>query len=304
MWGGTDEKKAIEAINAAIDAGINLIDTAPMYGFGLSEEICSKAIAGRRDEVVLATKCGLRWDVRKGDHFFDTQDGRPIYRYLGPESIREELEASLKRLGTDRVDLYETHWQESTTPRDDTMAALMDLKAQGKMRAIGVSNCSVQQLKEYQKVGPVDSAQEKYSMLDRELEGEMLPYCSEQGIAMLAYSPLAMGLLTGKVGPDRQFTGDDQRARNPRFSIENRMRVATMLDEFRPIADDHGATIAQLVVAWTLHQPGITHALVGCRDRQQATENTAAGDLALTRDELEAMDAAIREYEASQPATE
>jgi aryl-alcohol dehydrogenase-like predicted oxidoreductase len=301
MWGGTDEAKAIEGIRAGIDAGMDFIDTAPIYGFGLAEEIVCKAIEGHRDEVVLATKCGMRWDRTEGDHFFNTRDGKPIYRYLGPDSMREEVERSLKRLGTDRIDLYQTHWQETTTPREETMAALVELKQQGKIRAIGVSNCALDQLKEYEKVGPVDSAQERYSMLDRKLEADLLPYCDDQGIAVLAYSPLGLGLLTGKVGPDRQFTGDDQRLRDPRFSVENRKKVAAMLDEFKSIAEGHGLTMAQLVIAWTAAQRGVTHALVGVRNVQQARENARAGDVVLSRDELATMDRIIREHAAGIP---
>src|SRR5882724_5273624 len=166
MWGGTDEAKAIRAIQVSLDAGITLIDTAPAYGLGLSETIVGKAVAGRRDKVVIATKCGLVWHVKRGDPFLD-EKGKAIHRYLGSESIRYEVEQSLKRLNTDYIDLYQTHWQDVTTPIEETMKTLLDLKKQGKIRAIGVSNCAVEQLEAYRKIGPLDSAQEKYSMLDR-----------------------------------------------------------------------------------------------------------------------------------------
>ncbi|MGQ9733190.1 MAG: aldo/keto reductase, partial [Candidatus Zipacnadales bacterium] len=204
-WGGTHEPAAIDAIRAALDEGITLIDTAPVYGFGLSEEICGKALVGRRDEVVIATKCGLVWHTTQGDHFFDGPVG-PVYRYLGRESIRYEIEQSLRHLQTDRIDLYQTHWQETTTRREETMAALLELKEEGKIRAIGVSNCTIQQIEEYRSIGPVDADQERFSLLDRKLEREgQLAYCREHNIAVLAYSPLEQGLLTGKVGLDRQF---------------------------------------------------------------------------------------------------
>jgi aryl-alcohol dehydrogenase-like predicted oxidoreductase len=275
MWGGTDEKRSIESLRASIDAGINLIDTAPAYGFGISEEFIGKAIAGRRDNVVLATKAGLRWDIAKGMKFKE-RDGVTLYRYLGPESIREEIERSLKRLKIETIDLYQTHWQDPTTPIGETMQTLLDLKKEGKIRAIGVSNCTVAQVKEYQAVGPLDCVQERYSMMDRDMDQEYLPYCLANNIAVLAYSPLAMGLLTGKMGPERVFPGDDIRSENPRFSVESRKQVQEALKQFSPIAGKYGLTIGGLVIAWTLARPGLTHVLVGARDAAQAKENAEA----------------------------
>ena len=300
MWGGTDETEAIKAIQASIEAGVTLIDTAPAYGLGRSEQIVGKAIAGRRDKVILATKCGLVWHTDKGQYFFD-QDGRPVHRYLGAESIRYELEQSLQRLGTDYIDLYQTHWQDPTTPIEETMGALLALKREGKIRAIGVSNITLEQLETYQKIGPVDSAQEKFSMLDRQIKAELLPYCRQHNIAMLAYSPLALGLLTGKIGPDRHFSGDDQRLENPRFSIENRRKVAAMLEAFTPIAQSHEVTLAQLVIAWTAVQPGITHVLCGARNPQHALENARTGTISLSQAEKQTMNEIIQRYTGNIP---
>lgn len=283
QWGGTDEASAINAIHAALDAGITLVDTAPAYGLGLSEEIVGKALKGRREQVVLATKCGLVWHTQEGRHFFD-QAGKPVHRYLGAASVRYEVEQSLKRLQTDYIDLMQTHWQDPTTPISETMGALMDLKAEGKIRAIGVSNINVEQLDAYRAAGQLDTDQEQYSMIDREIEATLLPYTRQHNIAMLAYSPLALGLLTGKIGPERTFEGDDQRIGEPRFSVENRARIAALLDEFQPIAAAQDLTIPQLVIAWTVAQPGITHVLVGARNRAQAEENAAAGRANLSPD--------------------
>jgi methylglyoxal reductase len=294
MWGGTDERDAIDAIQASIDSGITLIDTAPAYGLGRSEQILGKAIAQRRDQVVLATKCGLVWDTDKGTPFV-MQNGRQIHRYLGPESIKRECEQSLQRLGTDHIDLYQTHWQDSTTPIDDTMSALLDLKREGKIREIGVSNATIEQIAEYQAIGPVDTDQEKYSMLDRSLEAVHLPYLRKNNIAFLAYSPLANGLLSGKITRSREFSGDDLRRNNARFTDENRRWVSNVMRDIEPIAREHGATIAQLVIAWTLEQPGVTHALVGGRNRKQALENAGAGDLVLSAEELNLIDQAIEQ---------
>ncbi len=295
MWGGTDERDAIEALQASIDRGITFIDTAPAYGMGRSEEIVGKAIAGRRDRVLIATKCGLVWDTNKGTPFV-TQNGRRIHRYRGPESVKRECEQSLKRLGTDHIDLYQTHWQDATTPIEQTMTALLELKREGKIRAIGVSNATIEQIAEYGAVGPVDADQEKYSMLDRELEAVQLPSLLKNNIAFLAYSPLANGLLSGKITASRKFSGDDLRRNNPRFSAENRQWVGKVLREFEPIAKKHDATIAQVVIAWTLQQPGVTHALVGGRNWKQGLENAAAGDLILSADELRQIDQAIEQF--------
>jgi len=294
-WGGTDEANAVDAIHRALDLGINLIDTAPAYGLGLSEEIIGRALAGRRDKAVIATKCGLTWHTDKGAYFF-SQNDRPVHRYLGPESIRQEVELSLKRLATDYIDLYQTHWQDDTTPIADTMGELMKLKAEGKIRAIGVSNVKLHHLEQYRKIGPVDSAQELYNMLDRGIEAELLPYCLRNNIAVLAYSPLSQGLLTGKVGPKREFPEVDMRRRNPRFSVEGRQRIASMLDEFAPIAKARGITLGQLAIAWTVAQPGLTHALVGARNAAQVDENAGAGDVELTPDEQAVINGAIARH--------
>ncbi len=294
-WGGTDEQASIDAIKAGLDAGANFVDTAPAYGLGYSEEIVGKAIAGRRDNVVLATKCGLIWDTNKGTAFVEQYD-KTIHRYLGKDSIRQEVEQSLKRMQTDYIDLLQTHWQDATTPISETMEGMLELKQEGKIRAIGACNVQVNELKQYLDVGPVDSIQEKYSMIDRGVEDELLPFAKEKGISMLAYSPLALGLLTGKIGPSREFQGDDLRKDSPRFSIENRQRVLAMLEPMKDIADHHGFTIAQLVSAWTLAQPGVTYVLLGVRNKEQAQENANAGDVALTPDEIDTINKIVAEH--------
>ena len=279
-------QKSVRSIHASLDAGVNFIDTAPAYGLGLSERIVGEAIRGRRDKVILATKCGLTWHTAKGTFFVD-QNGTRIHRYLGADSIRYEVEHSLRRLETDYIDLYQTHWQDSTTPIEETMGALLELKRQGKIRAIGVSNCTVGQVRQYRAVGPVDAAQEQYSMLHRDLEREYLPYCGQNHMAMLAYSPLANGLLTGKIDPERVFPEDDLRRHNPMFSRESRVRVREMLDQMQPVARKYSFSDGQLAIAWTLAQPGITHALVGARDENQAAENAWAGSVLLTAADVE-----------------
>lgn len=302
MWGGADEDESVAAVHAALDAGINFLDTAPIYGFGHSEIIVGRALKGRRDSVVLATKVGMvpnapggRLEFRStglGPHEFGHI---PVHIYNHPESIRAEVEMSLKRLQTDRIDLIQTHWQEDQTPIEDTMGALMRLKEEGKVRAIGVCNATVEQMERYRSVGVLDSDQEKYSMLDRKkMEGGQLAYCHEHGVAVLAYSPLALGLLTGKIGPERVFPEGDLRRTRERFSAENRQRVRDMLDSFAPIAEKHACTLGQLVIAWTTHQPGLTHALVGARTPEQAVENAKGGAIGLSEEDLATMMAGVR----------
>jgi methylglyoxal reductase len=291
MWGGTDETAAIAAIEASIEAGISLIDTAPAYGLGRSEQLVGKAIAGKRDRVVIATKCGLNWHHGKGDRFFE-EDGVPVHRYLGADGIAHEIEESLRRLGTDYIDLYITHWQDATTAIAETMDALLSLKDQGKIRAIGASNLNPAELGAYLAAGPPDAIQERYSMLDRGIEDTLLPLAAPAGVSTLSYSSLALGFLTGKVLPSRVFEGDDQRAADPRFSADNRHRALAFAEALAPLAEQHGASVAQLVIAWTLHQPGITFALCGARDPAQARDNAKAASLRLDAADLSRIEAA------------
>lgn len=304
LWGGTDEDAGIDAIHAAIDAGITLIDTAPVYGFGVSEEIVGKAIAGKRDKIILATKCGLVWNTDKGEfNFYSDERGitketgkYKVHRYLSPASIRDEIEKSLKRLGTDYIDLYQTHWQDTTTPIEETMAELLKLKAEGKIRAIGVSNVNLDQIKQYCDVKTIDSDQEKFSMIDRKIEAELLPFCMKKNISMLAYSPMERGLLSGKIGPGREFNDGDMRKRDRRFTPEGLQKISDMLGEFTPLTEKYNISIAQLVVAWTFHYSGVTHVLVGGRRPEQAIENAAAGNVKLTDEEVASINDCVVKY--------
>jgi len=289
MWGGTDDEAAIAGIQKAVDLGMTSIDTAPVYGFGHSEQIVGRAVKGRRDDVQLLTKFGVRWDTEKGTHPVQSAlpDGTPvtIRRYAGRESVIEECERSLKRLGTDHIDLYQHHWPDPDTPIEETMEALDRLLKQGKIRAAGVSNYSPEQMAEAQWVVPLASSQPPYSMIRRDIEDDVLPYCREHGIAVLVYSPLQGGILTGKVTIDREFPETDLRHNSPYYTKGNRRRVLDFLEKMRPIAEAHEATLAQTVINWTIHQPGITAALVGVRNPAQAEENAAAAAFRLTEEE-------------------
>ncbi|MBL4810817.1 MAG: aldo/keto reductase [Rhodobacteraceae bacterium] len=290
-WGGADDAESIRAIQASIDAGVSLIDTAPAYGMGHSETVVGQAMKGRRDKVVLATKCGLVWHVQQGAYKFHQQD-KPVHRHLGKASVMYEVEESLRRLGTDYIDLYITHWQDDDTPIAETMEALELLKTQGKIRAIGASNTSTAHIAAYTAAGQLDAIQEGYSMVNREIEGTLLPVCATNNIATLSYSSLALGLLSGKMSAGRVFAGDDLRKDNPLFSAENRTKVAGLMAQIAPICAAHDATEAQVIIAWTLAQPGITFALCGARNAAQASENAAAGALELSADDIYAISAA------------
>jgi methylglyoxal reductase len=296
MWGGTKKNDPEGAIHAGIDHGINLIDTAPMYGFGKSEELVGDALKGLRDKVVLATKCGMVWYKKEGAKFFDanetgeaeTEEDKKyeVYINLRPAMIRYEIEQSLRRLKTDWIDLYQTHWQDSTTKTEDVMAELMKLKQEGKIRAIGCSNATMDQMKRYQAVGQLDTDQEQYSMLQRQHETDNLSFCRTNNVAFLAYSPMALGILSGKIGPDHKFGEGDVRRDKPWYQKENRPKVNALLDVIRSVAEDKRITIAQTVIAWTLEQPGCSHALVGARNPHQTIANAKAGEVELTEEEL------------------
>lgn len=296
-WGAeTADDQAIHAIQAAMDSGINWIDTAPAYGWGRSEELVGRAIRGRRDKVLLATKCGLWTDDERGS-FFTELDGRVLRRSLRPDTITIEVERSLRRLGVDCIDLYQTHWPSTPpdfTPISETLECLLKLKQAGKIRAIGVSNVSTGELEENVRcgAGAVVSNQFRYSMLSRDSEKEMLPLCSRLGLATLTYMSLEQGLLTGKIGLDRVFGREEFRSNeawNPWFLPVNRSRVLNLLNGWNDLARHHRCTLAQLVLAWTAAQPGVTHVICGARSPAQAVENAAAGALEIPGPDLDRM---------------
>ncbi|MCM5681108.1 aldo/keto reductase [Schlegelella sp. S2-27] len=291
MWGGGDDAAAIDAIRASLDAGVRLIDTAPAYGLGRAETLVGSALSGRREQAVIATKCGLVWHTRQGTHFFD-EEGQAVYRYLGREAIFHEIEQSLTRLRTDYIDLYITHWQDTTTPVAETMDALLELKRQGKIRAIGVSNVDAPTLTEYLRHGPVDAIQERYSLIDREIESTLVPLCRQHDIAVLGYSSLALGLLAGPIDPQRQFSGDDQRQGNPRFSAENREKLNAFFADIEPVRARLQCSFAQLMIAWTTACGSVTVALCGARTAHQAIENARAGAVTLGADDVARIDGA------------
>lgn len=299
MWGGTDNAASISAIQTSLNLGVRLIDTAPAYGLGLAEQLVGEAVKGRRQEAVIATKCGLIWESEQGTYFF-SEKGQKVYRHLGAGSIFREIDQSLERIGTDYIDIYITHWQDEETPIEETMSAMLSLKKMGKILAIGVSNVSPRKLEEYLKYGPIDVVQEKYSLIDRDLEKELLPICRKNSITVLGYSSLAQGLLAGPSHVENKFKGDDQRLNNPRFTKENQARVNNFFAALTPLKNSLGCTFAQLMIAWTTSKAKVDVALCGARNSDQVRENSGSGELFLNEQALYLIDSESQKNLSSQ----
>jgi myo-inositol catabolism protein IolS len=275
MWAGIDDRESTTAIKAAYDAGITTFDTAEVYGNGHSEKIVGNALQEVRDKVVIATKV--------------------FSNHLKYQQVMDACHGSLKNLNTDYIDLYQIHWPPGSfgakpVPLEETMRALTDLKTQGKIRAIGVSNFSGSQLQEVAKYGTIHSLQPPYSLFWRKIETHALPYCLENDITILAYSSMAQGVLTGKFGPDHKFAKGDHRFRNKLFEPENYERVQKALEKLRPIAKSNNITLGQLALAWIISRPGIC-AIAGARNAEQAVQNAAAAHVRLSKEDLAAVDA-------------
>lgn len=256
LWGGTDEAESIRTIHYALDQGINLIDTAPVYGFGVAEEIVGKAIAerGGREKVIIATKVGLDWS-----------EGDPR-RNSSTTRIRKEIQDSLRRLRTDYIDLYQVHWPDPLVPIEETARVLEELRQSGKIRAIGVSNYSVEQMDAFRSVAPLSSAQPPFNLFEREVEKDILPYCQSNGIATLTYGALCRGLLSGRMREDTTFQGDDLRNRDPKFIKPRYLQYLEAVDRLAEFAKRrYGKSVLELAVRWTLDRPGVSVALWGAR---------------------------------------
>ena len=275
MWTGIDDNETIKAIRTAFEAGMTTVDTAEIYGEGHSEQIVAKALSDVRDQVIYATKV--------------------FANHLKYNQVIEACDQSLKNLNTDYIDLYQIHWpsgfrNSEIVPIEETMSALNHLKEQGKIRVIGVSNFSRAQLEEASQYGRIDSLQPPYSLFWRKVENDAMPYCIENNISILAYSPLAQGLLTGKFGPNHQFEEGDHRAKSKLFyKKDNYERVQQALEKLRPIAEQKQCSLAQLAIAWLIAQPN-THAIVGARHQHQVEQNAQAITVELSQDELAEID--------------
>ena len=260
-WGAVNDEESAGAIRKALDLGINWIDTAAVYGLGHSEEVVGKALAGVRGGVFLATKCGMVWDSR-----------RNVKIHLGPESIRKEIESSLRRLKTDYIDLYQFHWPDPETPVEESWQVMTELKKEGKVRYTGVCNFDVPLLKRCSVIAPVQSLQPPYNLVTREVESEILPYCYQEGIGVVAYSPMMSGLLTGKFDANR-LAEDDWRRREKKFQEPLLSKELSLVDKLRPIAAKYGKSVGNLAIAWVNMNPAITSSIVGARNDRQVEEN-------------------------------
>lgn len=293
MWGGADDNDAISAIHAAIDGGINIIDTAPAYGLGKSEELVGKALKSRKGKALVATKCILSWNSEEGTLFGErvgvSGEKVRMFRDGRPEKLMQECEQSLKRLQVDVIDLYQIHWPDPIIPIEASVEALVRLKEQGKIRAIGVSNYDQTQLQTAMGVTQIDTLQPPYSILRRGIEAEILPFCIQNNVSTICYSPMERGLLTGAVAPSRQFESTDHRSEHPYFTVENRTKILTALERIKPICDSYGVTFSQAILNWTIQQKGITGAIVGGRNAKQMEENVGALRFKLTAEECEKM---------------
>lgn len=303
FWGGADEGEAIKAIETAIDNGVTTIDTAPVYGMGHSETVVGRTIKGKRQQVQLLTKFGMVWDNQEGDFTFDTFDNNnnpvKVYKFNGKKSVIEECERSLKRLQTDYIDMFQMHWPESITPIEETMEALEILLQQGKIRAAGVCNCPVDLLKTANSVLPLSTNQVAYSMVNRGIEQDLVPFCIDNGIGILPHTSLQKGLLTGKIKPGHIFNEGDHRPITPYFKEGNHQEVMKMLDQIHHIALDRNISLAQLAINWTLQQPATTSVLVGARDATQMLDNVKAVSFKLSDQEIGLINKALNNMNLS-----
>jgi aryl-alcohol dehydrogenase-like predicted oxidoreductase len=281
-WGPQDDAESVAAIQHALDLGINWIDTAPAYGLGHAEEVVGKAISGRRDEVIVATKCGLVWD----------EGSTGAYGRLTAQSVRSECEASLRRLNVDTIDLYQIHWPRPDQDIEEAWTAIADLVRAGMVRYAGVSNFSVAQLLRVLPIHPVASLQPPYSMIERGVEAEHLAYCAEHDIGVVAYSPMQAGLLTGKYTRERiaLLAEGDWRRRDHHFREPELSANLDLVEALRPIAARNGRSLAQLSVAWVLRRPELTAAIVGARRPSQIDETAQAGDWDISAEDLAEID--------------
>jgi aryl-alcohol dehydrogenase-like predicted oxidoreductase len=290
FWGGADSKEAIKAIETAVDHGMTSIDTAPVYGLGLSEELVGKAIKGKRDKVQILTKFGLVWSEKNGEYYFSLKDNSgkevDIYRYSSKDKVISDCDRSLKLLGTDYIDLFQIHWSDSTTPVSETMEALEILIKKGKIRAGAVCNYSHELMAEAKKTLAIASNQVPYSMVNRKIEKDIVPYCIENNIGILAYSPLQRGLLTGKIKHDHKFTEGDTRPDTIFYKEPNLSRIIHLTNGLNEIAMERGVSLSQLVLNWTIQQPGITCTLAGARNAAQVLDNVKAADFRLSAEEI------------------
>ncbi|MEK4103816.1 MULTISPECIES: aldo/keto reductase [Paenibacillus] len=295
----TNDTQSIRAIHAALDLGINIIDTAPVYGFGHSEEIVGQAIKGRRDKVIVSTKCGLWWGDEEGSYRF-TWDGHRVKRNLSPRTIRMEVEQSLKRLGTDYIDIYYTHnpaMEPFLTPIEETIEVLMQLKQEGKIRAIGASNCEPHHVQSYIDYGEISIVQKKFNMLSREPEQAILPLCNEHQISFHAYSPLAQGLLTGHIRPDHVLEPNDPRQNDAWWHGRNLKLATEFAGGLVEIGSEYGVSASSIAVAYLLNKHANVNVICGIRKEKHLHENIAGAEVVLPPNVIAELDFRLQKLE-------
>jgi aryl-alcohol dehydrogenase-like predicted oxidoreductase len=275
-WGHQEDKDSVAAIERALDLGVNWIDTAAIYGLGHSEEVVARALKQSGRKPYILTKCSMRWD-----------NSHTIYRDLKAASVREEVEASLRRLNIDVIDLYQIHWPDPESEIEEGWETMAQLQQEGKVRFIGVSNFNVAQMERAMKIAPVTSLQPPYSLLRRGVEAEILPWCREHGVGVVNYSPMVSGLLTGKMTVDRiqKLPADDWRRKNVEFNAPRLQKNLALVERLRAIGDKHGVEPGVVAIAYTLHHPAVTAAIVGARRPDQVAGTIAAASFALSDEE-------------------
>ncbi|MBD2728438.1 aldo/keto reductase [Nostoc sp. FACHB-892] len=285
-WGAQDDQESMEAIARALDLGVNWIDTAAIYGLGHSEEVVAKALKGRSNRPYIFTKCSMIWD-EKGK----------IGRSLKADSVRREVEASLRRLDIETIDLYQIHWPNPESEIEEGWTTLSKLKDEGKVRYIGVSNFNVEQLKRIQNIAPVTSLQPPYSLVKRDVENEILPFCQENNIGVIVYSPMQSGLLTGKMTPERvaNLPDDDWRKNSSEFQEPRLSRNLKLVEVLQQIGKQHDRSACEVAIAWTLNNPAVTAAIVGARNPKQVEGIIGAGEFRLNQQELDQIAAFLGE---------
>jgi len=284
-WSNTDDNHSVDIIHRASDLGINLVDTAPVYGMGHSEEVVGRALQGCRSNYILATKCAMQWRNENGVKMYN-RDGHTIYKYFAPSSLRADLEGSLKRLNTDYIDIYFTHRQpDDISQVAEVLETLQKFKEEGKIRAIGISNASANHLKEYLKWGRIDVVQEKYSLLDFNHHSEYIPACIDNGVTFQAFSVLERGLLTGKIGMDYELQTGEARKSIKWFKPEYRIRVLQLLEQWKGLCEKYNCSMTNLVMASTLHTAQNFNALFGVRRIENLEDTVKAIEIVLSEDD-------------------
>jgi aryl-alcohol dehydrogenase-like predicted oxidoreductase len=288
-WGPQDDDEAIAAILASLETGINWIDTAPAYGLGHSEELVGKALKQTSKKPIIATKCSLLWN-----------DKKEKVSCLKAQSVRQECIDSLERLGIETIDLYQIHWPEPDEDLEQAWEEMARLAEEGKIRYLGASNFSIEQIERTRKIHPVASLQPPYSMLHRQAEDELLAYCAQNDIGVVAYSPMQRGLLTGKFSPERlaSLPLDDHRRANPDFHEPRFTATLELVEQLKPIAERNGKTLAQLSISWVLRRPEVTAAIVGARRPEQILETVPASEWDLNEEDIEQIEQLLAEHQA------